>query len=136
MKKLIALFILITTLSSCSDDDNIITTPFEGTWVVEDVIYGDNAKTTTNDTNNITFSSEFIFSRNKFIIQHHNEVLSQGTYSFENINDNELLNYLLTLHISNDNINWPFSVQKKSDTSITLFPLSDGQAIYRLEKTQ
>ena len=82
--------------------------------------------------NDITFLSEFIFTNNEYVIKNDDEILSQGIYFYEVIGGNELLNYNITL--SNDGLDSIFSVQYKSNHSITLFSISEPFAIYELKK--
>jgi len=130
---------LATTMISCSDDDQQnTTTPFKGTWIVENILYADEDKdqsvsTMMKSINDITFSSEFIFSNDEYMISNNDEVLSKGTFSYESINDNELLDYYLTLY-DNNNFEKSFSVQYKSNTSIVLFSTSEPSVIYELKR--
>ncbi|HLW41900.1 MAG TPA: hypothetical protein VKY82_05985 [Flavobacterium sp.] len=139
MKKLMIFFMLATTMISCSDDDQQnTTTPFKGTWIVENILYADEDKdqsvsTMMKSINDITFSSEFIFSNDEYMISNNDEVLSKGTFSYESINDNELLDYYLTLY-DNNNFEKSFSVQYKSNTSIVLFSTSEPSVIYELKR--
>lgn len=137
MKKLIFLLIITFGMSNCTNDDaNAVTNPFEGNWVVENVIYPDvdakHPKLKTSNLNDITFLSEFIFTNNEYIIKNDDVVLSQGLYYYEVINGNELLNYNITL--SNDGLDSIFSVQYKSNNSIILFSISEPSVIYELRK--
>lgn len=137
MKKLILLLIITFGISSCTNDDaNAVTSPFEGKWIVENVIYPDvdakHLKLNTSNLNDITFLSEFIFTNNEYVIKNDDVILSQGLYYYEVINGNELLNYNITL--SNDGLDSIFSVQYKSNNSITLFSISEPLVIYELRK--
>lgn len=137
MKKLIFLLIIAFGVSSCTNDDaNAVTNPFEGKWVVENVIYPDVdaklLKLKTSNLNDITFLSEFIFTNNEYVIKNDDEILSQGKYFYEVIDDNELLNYNITLN--NDGLDSRFSVQYKSNHSITLYSISEPFVIYELKK--
>lgn len=114
---------MVGTLISCSNDDNqVATTPFEGQWKVENILYPDNDIETNvaqKSMNNVSFSTVFSFTQNEYKILDNGNVLSQGTYTFDTITNDDFLNYSLKL-INSDNVEGVFLVRYSSSNSMTL----------------
>ena len=69
--------------------------------------------------NNVSFSTVFSFTQNEYKILDNGNVLSQGTYTFDTITNDDFLNYSLKL-INSDNVEGVFLVRYSSSNSMTL----------------
>lgn len=99
MKKSVLFLCLIGTIVSCSNDDNqVTTTPFEGQWKVDNILYPDNDIDTNvaqRNMDNISMSTIFSFTHSEYKVINNDNILSQGTYTFETITNDDFLNYSL-----------------------------------------
>lgn len=84
MKRLILLFILISTLSSCSDDDNITPTPLEGKWHLVATNGGDPSPDNPSNPGDISQENIFYtFTANRFVVNKNTEIQDNGTFTYE-----------------------------------------------------
>lgn len=134
MKKLISLFILVTTLSSCSNDDNTSQTPLEGKWHLVAVNGGDPSPDDPTNPGDIGQENIFYtFTKNQFVVNKSAEIQDSGTFTYEEKEGKPFVYF--TSNIFNETSQF-YITYYNEDSSVLIFNSMEIDYRFALKKTQ
>lgn len=134
MKKLIALFVTILTINSCSNDDSVNNaTILEGNWLLTTIGGGDRPEDFPNTEDVTNQNIKYMFHNNKYNVTRNGEISEKGTFEVE---ENSF--GTLQLHLTQDSSE-PliiYTIIEFSEDNNTVIFQDDGDWILTLKRIQ
>lgn len=109
MKNLILFMMLVVVAISCTSDDNVATTPFEGRWVVLTCFFdgtppppepSKTPKEALIETN--ALDSYILFRGNEYFKESSGEIYERGTFTYIHNSTSETNSYYTLILVSNN----------------------------------
>lgn len=126
MKKLILLFILSITISSCSDDDTSTKTPLEGSWYLSYVPAISKIKSIKSLPLNFDDNIIYQFTNNIYVTSS-NQFIEKGVFTYERINDSIIVELIPD---TPDFPTYTYNLKFSNNNSVVEFRLQNEPSIY------
>lgn len=135
MKKLIILFILSITTSSCSNDDNTAnTTPLEGKWYTSNVAAIEKADFKHSSSSDISDKIIMQFTNNNYIISPDLDFSVKGIFTYEQDND---YTFVKLIPENSDYTISTYYIEFNNDrTRVTFYSVPEPSIYFELTKIQ